>query len=115
MKTKLLVLTLIATISMVVCPSVYSDNPPKKDKDLSTNGVSVGNAPLENFLHGDNLFNLESGFYYVFVWGETNQLLDCFVAYLDSSVIIPENAGYRITVQAIFNANSLTEDLPMGQ
>lgn len=77
MKTKLLVLTLIATISMVVCPSVYSDNPPKKDKDLSTNGVSVGNAPLENFLHGDNLFNLESGFYYVFVWGETNQLLDC--------------------------------------
>lgn len=111
----MLFLVVFATISMANCVVGIAESPPKKDKDLSTNGVSVGNAPLENFLHGDNLFNLESGFYYVFVWGETNQLLDCFVAYLDSSVIIPENAGYRITVQAIFIANSLTEDLPMGQ
>ena len=47
--------------------------------------------------------------------GRDESTIGLFVAYLDSSVIIPENAGYRITVQAIFIANSLTEDLPMGQ
>lgn len=45
----MLFLVVFATISMANCVVGIAESPPKKDKDLSTNGVSVGNAPLENF------------------------------------------------------------------
>lgn len=92
MKTKLLVLTLIATISMVVCPSVYSDNPPKKDLNDLANTQTVFRPAVEN----DPVWI--PGTYLLFILDDVGQVVDVIICNQDSLNTLPAIPGYSVEI-----------------